>query len=403
MAEERKYLYTAKNERGQVEQGTIMASDLENATKTLEKKGLAVMSLEEEKHWQLSVENFFRSVKVQDKAIFARQLATMTGAGYNLADALKVIGSQTRNTYFKEVINEVGGDVESGLSLSTAMAKHTDVFNTVFIAVVKAGEASGRLPEVLKDVASELERDYGFSSKLKNAMLYPAFIVIAIIVIGALMMIKVIPQLEDIFADTAVGLPWTTRAVIAVSNFLASYWWVVLAVIIIAYFLFRVYIRSSAGNYAWSKLKLKIPVFGPLVTNTEITRMTLTFEILARTGIPLLEAINITADTMNNEVFKRGLKVAAKEVERGVPFSAPLVKNENFPSMIGQMVSVGEQTGKIDEVFERLSDHYLEETDRQIKGIASLVEPVAIVLIGIVVAVIVFAIIVPIYNITQTF
>jgi len=401
MPGQRKYSYTAKDAKGKISSGEIEAANLEIAYKKLEESGLVVMSVEEIRSWEFSAEFLGRKVGAGDKALFSRQLATMMSAGYPLAEALKVISSQTRSKYFKEVINEVTADVEGGYSLATAMAKHYDVFNRVYIAVIRSGESSGNLSIVLNDISSELERDYKFSSRLRNALLYPAFILSAMIVIGILMMIKVIPQLRDIFADASINIPWTTRAVLATSDFMTKYWWLVILILIAAYVLFRVYLRSPVGNYDWNKFKLKIPVYGSLIEKSSMARMSRTFEILAKTGIPLLEAINITAETMNIEIYRRGLKKAAVEVERGVPFSAPLIKDQNFPVMIGQMISVGEQTGKIDKVFHQMSKHYEGETSRQLKVVASLTEPLTIVILGILVAILVFAIIVPIYNMVE--
>ncbi|MCX6811815.1 MAG: type II secretion system F family protein [Candidatus Berkelbacteria bacterium] len=355
MANLRKYLYTAKTEKGAVDKGEIEAENLELAQKA-----------------------------------------------YNLTDALKVIAGQTKNTYLRDAVEEIAKDVESGFSLSTALAKHRNIFNRVFIAVVRSGEASGKLSAVLEDMAVDLERNYDFSSKLRNAMLYPIFILSAMVIVGALMMIKVIPQLKNIFASSKVELPWATKALIATATFLQGYWWLILLIIIAVYFLIRAYIKSPAGNYFWSRLQLKLPVFGKLLENSEMTRMTLTFQILAKTGIPLLEAINITAETMENEVYKRGLKASAVEVERGVPFSVPLIKNSYVPPMISQMVSVGEQTGKIDEIFDKLSEHYLGETERSLKAVSSLIEPFTIVILGLLVGTMVFAIIIPIYNMSST-
>lgn len=401
MAELRKYSYTAKDSKGKISSGELEAENLEEAHKKLEENGLVVMSVEEEKKWEFTASFLGRRVGAGDKALFSRQLATMMAAGYPLVEALKVISSQTRNKYFKQVIDEVTVDIEGGYSLATAMAKHYDVFNRVYIAVIRSGESSGNLSIVLNDIASELERDYTFSSKLRNALLYPAFILSAMVVIGVLMMIKVIPQLRDIFTDANIKLPWTTRAVLAFSNFLSGFWWLVLLILIAAYVLFRIYLRSPVGNYDWNKLKLRIPVYGSLVEKASMARMSRTFEILAKTGIPLLEAINITAETMDIEVYRRSLKKAATEVERGVPFSSPLIKDQNFPIMIGQMISVGEQTGKIENVFRQMSKHYEGETNRQLKVVASLTEPLTIVILGILVAILVFAIIVPIYNMVE--
>lgn len=398
MESQRKYYYVAKTEKGQIRKGEIQAENLEKAQKEVESQGLITLSIEEAEGWRYSLSSTIHRVKAGEKALFSRELSTMVRAGYPLADALKVISSQTKNRYLRSVIDEITTDIESGFSLATAMAKHGDIFDRVYIAVVRAGESSGNLGDVLRDIAQEQERDYRFNVRLRNAMLYPLFILIAMIVIGALMMTRVIPQLSEIFADSGIALPWTTRAVIATSNFLSVYWWVVVILIIIIFFLFRIYLRSPAGNYVWSGITLKIPVFGPLIEKASMARMARTFGVLAKTGIPLLEAINISAETMSNEVFRRGLKKAASEVERGVPFSVPILKNNAFPIMIGQMISVGEQTGKIDEVFVHISKHYEDETSRQLKTVTSLTEPLTIIVLGILVAILVFAIIVPIYN-----
>src|SRR4030042_2879516 len=242
MAELRKYYYTAKNEKGKIERGELRSVNLEEAQKAVEGKGLIPLSVEEESRFEFNFSSIFSRVPAGDKALFSRQIATMVGAGYNLSDALKVISSQTKNMRLREVITEISADVESGYSLSTAMAKHRDIFNRVYIAVVRSGEASGKLPTILEDMATEIERAYDFAMKLRNALLYPAFIFCALIIVGALMMIKVIPQLKSIFDSSKVELPWTTKAVIAVAGFLTGYWWLVLFLIIIIYFLFRVYI-----------------------------------------------------------------------------------------------------------------------------------------------------------------
>lgn len=401
MEQKRKYYYTGKNEKGQIQRGEVEAENLEKAHKIIEGKDLVVMSVEEAERWRFDIGATLRKIRPGEKALFSRQLSTMVSAGYPLAEALKVISAQTKNRYLSDVIDEVTADIESGFTLATAMAKHGDVFNRVYVAVIRAGESSGNLGVVLKDIAKELERDYRFNVRLRNAMLYPIFILVAMIVIGVLMMIKVIPQLKDIFVNSGIELPWTTRAVMATSAFLSSYWWIVILILVIAYFLFRVYLRSPAGNLTWARIKLKTPVFGLLIEKASMARMSRTFGVLAKTGIPLLEAINITAETMEEEIYRRGLKRAALEVERGVPFSVPLIKEKGFPLMVGQMVSVGEQTGKIDDVFVHLSKHYEDETNRQLKVVTSLTEPITIVILGIMVAILVFAIIVPIYNMVE--
>lgn len=395
-----KYLYRAKNNQGQIVTGTVTANNEFDAEKALMDHRLVVIDIIPEK--KFSTNTIFKSkITTKDRALFARQLATMISAGMTLTKSLSIVAQQARNDRLKEIYNNVYKDLEEGYSFSSALAKHPDAFDRVFIAIVKSGETTGNLEKVLTETANRLENESNFSSKIKGAMLYPAFILVALLLIGAYMMIKVIPQLKSIFEQAGSNLPWVTRALIAVSNFLTHYWWaalVALALIIIAA---RYWIISDLGARTINRWEISIPGIKQLTIGMYMSRFARVMEMLILAGVPLIDGLKIAAGTMNNQVFEEGINEMIVEVEKGVPLSVPILKNEDFPSLLGQMVAVGEQTGKMDEVLGKVAEYYEEETDQRIKSISTLVEPVILVIIGAGVAFLVFAVLMPIYNIAQ--
>jgi len=343
--------------------------------------------------------SFLRRVSLKEKAFLARQLATMLASGLTLDKALSIIISQTRNILLKETLEEVIKDLESGLKFSAAIIKHPKVFDQVFVNVVISGEAVGRLSEVLSRLANQLDKQENFLSKIKSALLYPIFIVIAMIAVLILMMVKVIPELKAIFAEAGVQLPWSTRLLIRISDSLVDYWWIYLLALGAFIFLFKIALKTELVQYWIAKLMIKMP--GGLGRDIYMARFSRTLGMLVSAGTPIIEAINITAEVMNNKIYEEQLKKTASQVEKGVPLSVPIEKAGIFPLLIPQMISVGEQTGRLDETLEKLANYYEGESDAKIKGLSSLFEPVLIVLIGLAVGFLVFSILVPIYQIAQ--
>ncbi len=342
---------------------------------------------------------FLQKVTVKEKAFMARQLATMLASGLTLEKALQVISNQTKNPLLKQTIEGVKADLEAGSTFSSAISKYPKVFDKVFVNIVISGEAVGRLAEVLDRLAGQIEAQSDFISKIKGALLYPAFILIAMIIIAIIMMIKVVPELQSVFAETGAQLPWTTQALISLSDSMINFWWVYLLVLILIVLGVRYFLKTDMGQYWLSKIEIGIP--GGLGKDIYMARFTRTLGMLVGSGTPILEALNITADAMNNKIYAEKLKSAASQVERGVPLSVPIENSGVFPLIVPQMIAVGEQTGKLDESLEQLAKYYEEESSDQIKNLSSLFEPVLIVIIGLGVAFLVFSILLPIYQVAQ--
>lgn len=395
-----KFIYEAKNEKGQLVRGEVQAATEVAAEKALMKNHLVVTDLQPEKS-VLSVIGLFNKIGMKDRASFARQLATMIDAGLPLVQALNIIALQTKNTNLRAVLATVVRDIESGYSFSTALAKHPIAFNRIFISVVRSGEATGKLDEVLLELADQFEKDSAFSSKVKGALAYPAFIITAMIGVAGLMMIKVIPTIKNVFDEAHAQLPFMTRALIALSDFLVKFWYIAIIIFIALIVILRFYFKSEGGKRFLDRLELTVPVFSATATSIIMARMTRTMGLLISSGIPILEALRIVSDAIGNHVYQQGLVEVRAEVERGIPMSVPLMKDATFPILFGQMVSVGEQTGRMDAMMMNLAKYYSEEADNKLKSMSSLIEPVVMVILGVGVAILIFAILVPIYNISS--
>jgi len=396
------FLYKAKNEKGQIVSGSIEAKNEQAATQALWENKLKVLSVSPKPMLpEVPSLSIFNHVSVQEKAIFARQLSTMISAGIHLATALNICLAQTRNARLKKVITEVIKDVEAGYSFSAALAKHPDAFDRVFVSVVKAGEASGKLDMVLLSLADRIEKDASFRGKIKGGLIYPAFIFVVLIIIGALMMTTVIPKIKMILIESGGELPIATKMLIWCSDFLVKYWWAVLILIIALLLFMRSYIKTESGGKWWGSLMVYLPIFGSLNRYIILARFARTFGLLIKTGIPILDALYSVADVMDNEAYKKTLYRVAADVERGVSLSVPFSKDPLFPPIVTQMIGVGEQSGALDKILDRLGEFYENTVDERTKTISSLIEPIIIVILGLGVGVLVFAVLMPIYQIAQ--
>lgn len=346
--------------------------------------------------------SIFSHVSLKERVFMSRQLSTMLGAGLAVDQSFKVLSAQTKNDYLKKVFNQVISDLEQGQSLSNGMARFPKVFDPVFIAVVRSGESSGQLDKVLLQLADRLEMDQDFESKIRTAMFYPAFVLLSMVAIIVIMMIYVIPQLKTVFTEIDAELPWTTQAVVSLSDFTVKYWWVELIVALILGAVFFVFFRSENGGSLWDRIKIKIPVFKELFVEIYMARFCRTMSMLIKAGLPIMETLAISADVVQNRVYTRSFRIIASQVERGIPMSVPMQRDKNFPIIVSQMVMVGEQTGKLENVLTKMADYYEAETNTMIKGLAGLIEPLVIVIIGVGVGFLVFSIVQPIYGIAQT-
>lgn len=342
---------------------------------------------------------FLNKVTIKDKAFMARQLATMLESGLTIDKALSIFINQTRHTRLKKSLSIVLADIEGGVPFSDALKKHPEVFDRVFVNIVISGEAVGRLAEVLNKLAFQLEKQASFFSQIQSALYYPSFVISVMIVIAALMIVKVIPPLKETFEEFNSQLPWTTRSLLNISNLLAQYWWAIIIVLVIIAVLVKYYLATYQGRVTLAKIQIGFPT--GVGKDLYMTRFTQTLSMLIHAGTPIIKALEITSDVMNNIIYEEGLKFVAKQMERGIPLSIPLEHNSNFDILVPQMVSVGEETGQLDQVLENLAKYFEEQVNNKVKNFNSLVEPALIVLIGLGVAFIVFSIIMPIYQLAQ--
>ncbi|MDO8513155.1 MAG: type II secretion system F family protein [bacterium] len=344
---------------------------------------------------------FLTNVSIRDKAFVARQLATMLESGIPLAQSVSIIGVQASNDIMQETMAAIVHDLEHGLNFSTAIGKHPRLFSRVFVSAVRAGEASGRLDSVLGELASQLEKDTDATSKIKGALMYPAFIFGAMIVTVVIMMVKIVPQLESVFMENNAQLPFTTTVIMSLSRSMVAYWWIYLIAVSFTVWGLGFYLKTDSGREHWNTLKIRMPIIGTINKGNYMARFARTLSMLIASGVPIIESLKIVADSIDNDIYREGLLRVAYDVSRGVPISVPLQRDKNFPMIVSQMAIVGEQTGKMDEVFSKLAHYYEGQTEDKIKGMASLLEPAVLVVIGLGAAFVVFAIIMPLYNLTS--
>jgi type IV pilus assembly protein PilC len=395
------YKYRARNKDNQVVAGLVQAVSSEAAKKILQKNGLTPISLVVPRTLSDFLP-FLGKVTLKDRTLFARQLATMIEAGLTLSQSIRLLIRQTKRGKFRDVMEGVLNDVQDGFSFSTSLAKYADVFDPVFINVVRSGEATGKLETVLDQLSTNMEKDVKIRGKIKGALMYPAFIICAMIGVGVLMMVKVIPQLRDLFLSSGKELPISTRFLIALSDFIVHRWYFCILIFVGVVVGLRFFFRTDMGIRFFSRAALRIPVMSSITEETNMARLGRLLGLLLGSGVPLLEALKLINDSFSNRLYQRGIQVVAQQVERGIPMSTPISENPVFPLMVGQMVAVGEQTGKMDEVMLKLAEYYESEVDAKVAGLASLIEPAVIILLGVGVAWLVTAVLLPIYQISTS-
>ncbi|MEK7096358.1 MAG: type II secretion system F family protein [Patescibacteria group bacterium] len=395
-----RFLYKAKNNKGEIVTGTVKANNAYDAEKVLIEHQLVALEIISERKQKISF-NFGKRITVKDRAIFARQLATMISAGLPLTKAVVVVTSQARNERIKNIYHAVFKDLEEGSSFSQALSKHPEMFDRVFVSVINSGETTGKLDVVLNQLATQLEKDNNFVSKVKSIMYYPAFITLALVGVSIYMITVIIPQLKLIFDQSGSNLPMATKLLLGISDFMLKFWWLMIVILVLLISVFRIWIISESGSRTISRLQILIPGINKLVEGIYMSRFARVMEMLVASGVPLLDALRTGASIMKNELYEEGVNGIILRVEKGVPLSAELLKNPIFPPIIGQMVAVGEETGKLDKVLGKVADYFEEDTDTRIKSLSTLIEPVVLVIIGMAVAFLVFAVLLPIFNLAK--
>lgn len=351
----------------------------------------------------LALLSIFGGIGIGALSQFTRQLATMITSGLPLTDSLVVLQKQTENEKLRKVVSQITEDIQGGGSFSSALAKHEAVFSLAYISVVRAGEASGTLDKVLLKLADTLERDREFEGKIKGAMVYPIIIVSAMLLVGAIILIFVIPKLSEVYKGLNLTLPLPTLILIAISDFLVHFWWLVIILGFGGFVALRRYRKTPEGALAIDRFLLKIPVMGKLNRDSSLTTLTRTLGSLVGAGVPILEALKIAGETATNATHRQAVSKAASTVEKGGTLSKALGADDSFPPIIPQMVSVGEETGKMDEVLDKVSHFFEQEVEQEVRTLTTALEPIIMVVLGIMVALLMISIILPIYSITQAF
>jgi type IV pilus assembly protein PilC len=399
------FAYTVKNREGKSFAGTVESPTAEQAAAVLRDRGWVVTSIslkEGPRDINYWVKKLNR-VSERDKVIFTRQLATMIEAGLPLGQALEVLTRQTRNPRLREALESSIRDVEGGASLSASFAKYPEIFDRVYISLIKAGEASGSLDKILLRLADVGERRLDFSSAVKQAMVYPAIVISAMGVVFLIMIVFVLPKLTSMYKDLGVPLPLPTKIMIFISDLFVQKWWLLFLMVGAVLASFYYFLRTSFGQYRVALLTLRLPVVGKLAANSDLAQFSRTLSLLVSSGLPFLECLEIVNESLANALYRDALKEAARQVERGVNLSVPLRSNPLFPPVLSQMMVVGEETGRLDEVLLKISAFFEGEVERTLKNLTVALEPAIMILLGLLVGVLVFSIITPIYKLTSYF
>ena len=400
----KRYYYKAKDGLGKTVTGEVEASSEREASKLVRKKNLIAFYIRAASDNPFAfLKNLREKVSISEVATFTRQLSTMMNAGLPITDALMILRSQTKGS-MQKVVAKISADVEGGTSLSVAFSKHTKVFSSTYIALLKSGEAGGVMDQVLLRLADNLEKEQEFSGKVKGALIYPAVVIVGMFVVGLVMMIFVIPRLTSLYGEFNADLPLPTKILMGISGFLAKFWPVLLVLVGAFLYFFQAFKKTKAGKRKIDELIFKIPIFGPLQRQVMLTELTRTLSLMVGSGVSILDGMNITSGVVNNSVMSEALVDAAKQVEKGFPVAFAFGRHPDaFPYILTQMIAVGEETGKMEEVLTKVSHIFEVESDQKVKTLTSAIEPLVMVLLGIGVGFLVIAVILPIYNLTSQF
>lgn len=399
-----KFSFQAKSPDGQIKEGRIEATNSDAAVAMLQEKGLIPLMLEKEASVPgiiKDLQHLWDGVSLRDLSIFYRQLATLIEAKVSIISSLKAVGDQSDNVYLNTVIMEMVNDIEDGVTFSEAMAKHPEVFATLAVSMVKAGELSGNLQRSITFLADNAEKNYELNAKVRGALFYPAFIFSAAIIIGFVVFAVVLPKLTEIFKDFSVAIPWYTNVFMHIGDFMSSFWWIVAAIILAAVGGFFYYIKTEDGRKEWDIIKMKIPVIGRLFQYVYLARFGENLAVLLDGGIPIVRALVIVSEVVDSTYYESVILRAADEVKTGGSMSSVFARSTQFPPIVSQMIKIGEDAGKVSEVLMNMSRFYNQETDRITRNLSTMLEPILISGLGVGVGILVFAVLMPIYNISS--
>lgn len=398
----RKFSYEARDQAsGQIIKSALQADSESIAGKLLISQGLVPLKIKEIEDGSSFFARISNRITTKDKVVFTRQLATLIGAGLPLTQCFDTVLGQTQNKRLQAIVQEIMVDVEGGKSLSAAFAAHPKQFNNVFISLVAAGEASGTLDIALSRIATQQEKDAAVVSKIRGAMTYPIIVLVVIVGVMLFMLFTVVPQVEKLYSDLKQEMPFISKALVSVANFGISYWWILLIILVIVVVALRQYIITSPGIEFKDRIKLNIPFFKTLYNKLYMARFTRTGQTLLSSGVTMLDMLHITAKSINNVHLDKAIMRASEKVKGGKALSAALEDEPLVNSLVPQMIRIGEQSGKIDEMMGKVAQVYEDELDEAIKTISTLIEPVLMIVMALFAGVMVAAILLPIYSLVS--
>jgi len=394
------YIYTAKNSQGNLVSGELEANDANTAAQKLMEKELFPLKIEPKKNVSTFKLGFLGGVSSKQKTLMIRQFSTLINAGLPITQSLQVLQDQQQSPQLKKIIGQIQRDIESGSSLSESFSKFPQVFSITDISLIQVGEASGTLDKVLVRIAKQLEKDQALKSKVRSAMIYPAFVLFVVLVVIVVMFVYVMPKISSLYEGFGrAKLPLATQIMLSFSGFIINYWYLIIIVIAGLILMIKSFLITDGGKRIWDALKIKIPGLNVLVKGIVMARFSRTLGTLMGSGVPVLQSLNIAAKACGNIIYEEEINKAANLVQSGTNLSVPLKSSKIFPLMVGQMISVGEQTGEMDNMLDNLAIYYEDEVDNLIKSLSSLIEPIIIVFLGGLVMGILIAIMMPIYSI----
>ncbi|MHB8904372.1 MAG: type II secretion system F family protein [Patescibacteria group bacterium] len=398
------FKYRAETPAGKIKNGTIVGLSDNDVTLKLRKKDLNVIYLSDATNsLEAKILKLINPIATKDLVIFSRQFSVMISANVPVVESLMILIDQTNNISLRDMISDIAFEVDSGAFLSDAFSKRPKIFSEFFVNIVRSGESSGKLDEVLEYLADEMEKSYDMIAKIKGAMIYPIFITSGLVGVGIVLMVYVIPNLTAILTETGAALPISTRIVIGTSQFLQKYLVLIIIILIVLGIAIKYYLKTYGGRRQWDIIKLKMPVFGKLFKYIYLMRFTRSLSTLLKGGVTITKSLEITADVVGNIIYRELILDTLDAINDGNPLAQVLEASNYVPKMVPQMISVGEKTGKIDSVLDRITSFYARETNNMLDNLSKLMEPAIMVLMGVGVGIMVAAVLLPMYNLASQF
>jgi type IV pilus assembly protein PilC len=399
----KKFRYSARDSQGKEVKGKMQARDRDAAGEILHDKGLIIVSIKDEFaiDFEELAEINIGGIPMKEKVVFMRQMATMVGAGLPLTRALEIMEQQIENGAFRKIITQVKSSVESGVSLSDSFRQAGEVFDDVSLNLIEAGESSGNLDAILAKLALELEESKKLGDKLRGALIYPIIILVVIVAVIAMLMFILVPSMAEIYADFGAELPWVTTLLINMSNFTLKFWWVIVVIFSVVGFGGKVYLDTPGGKRNKDKIMLKLPIVGVIVSKMQLAQFTRLLALLLGSGLSIIRALELTAQSLSNQMFRDVVMASRDDVEKGGSLAIPIARSEYFPLIVSSMIAVGEETGELDTVLNKVAEYYKDEVDVATSNMSTILEPVFLIVMGLVIAFIALAVYMPMFQLSD--